>query len=210
MRGRAIFLFPRPAWLAALLFAGLTGCAPQAAPPAAAPPAPPRPVAVAPPPPPVLVSPAPRHAEFRQVSIVLYQPDSVLKARLGHDAAPLAAYIRQVDRRVADVLDAAPVEPGFSAALVIALKPSGESRAWLVSKAKFSHKLQDGLVAAAQAVPPPSVQGGPVALAIIFNAFGGGGKPVVDAAHPIPIPPEWRARVAPPPLQGPAPTPTAQ
>jgi len=208
MRDRAKFLYRRPVWFSALLVAGIAGCTPPA-PPVGAPPAPPpKPVPAVH----TAISPAvgglvspPRPRGFRQVSIVLYQPDAVLKARLGDDAAPLAAYIRQIDRHAADVLDAAPQEHGFSAALVIVLKPGGKSRAWLVTQAKISPKLRDGMRAAADSVPPLAVQGGPVAFAIIFDGLGGGGKPVVDATHPIPIPAEWREGVSPLNLQGPAP-----
>jgi hypothetical protein len=166
-------------------------------------------IAPSPPKPPGGVK-APRPDAFRQVSIVLYQPDAVLKARLG-DAAPLAGYIRRIDRGLTAELDQVPAIPGFQAALVVALKPAGESHAWLVSQARLPHNLRDALTKAAQAVPPLHPLGGPVAFAIIFNGFGGGGKPVVDAAHPIPIPPEWRNQVAPSPLpQGPAPASLSQ
>jgi hypothetical protein len=43
---------------------------------------------------------------------------------------------------------------------------------------------------AAQAVPPPVVQNGPVAFAMIFNAWGGG-APIADARHPVPMPQAW-------------------
>jgi hypothetical protein len=37
------------------------------------------------------------------------------------------------------------------------------------------------------------VQGGPIAFAVVFDGFGGGGPKVVDKRHPIPIPPAWTA-----------------
>jgi len=35
------------------------------------------------------------------------------------------------------------------------------------------------------------VQGGPIAFAVVFDGFGGGGPKVVDKQHPIPIPDAW-------------------
>jgi hypothetical protein len=152
----------------------------------------------------------PPRPDFRQLSIVLYQPNAVLRGRLGNDAAPLAAYIRQIDRSAAAVLRHTSNVPGFQAALVIALKPGGTSRAWFVTKTNLPTDVGPKLIDAAQALPPLTVQGGPVAFAIIFNGFGGGGPPVVDSAHPIPIPPEWRKGTAPSTLQGPAQVPLSQ
>ncbi len=197
-------------WLSALVATGLAGCTPPAPQPVAAPPA--RPVAVLPRPVPPITGnvPMPPRPDLKQLSVVLYQPDAVLRARLGGHAAPLAVYVRQIDRSAVAILRTIPNAPGFQAALVIALKPGGTSHAWLVTKSKLPPDVAPRLIAAAQAVPPPAVQGGPMAFAIIFNALGGGGPPVTDAAHPIPIPPEWRKGVAPLTLQGPAPAPLSR
>jgi hypothetical protein len=208
LRRRAVFVR-----LAFAMVTILSGCTPPAPPPSALPAPPPlsRSAVVTPSEPPIqATAPSPRHAGFRQVSILFYQPDAVLKARLGPDEAKLTGYIRHVDR-AAEAALAKTTAPGFQAALVIALKPGGTSRAWLVSKAKIAPDRRDDLTAAAESVPPPSVQGGPVALAIVFNAYGGGGKPVVDAAHPIPIPPEWRGKIPQSTLpQGPGPAALSQ
>jgi hypothetical protein len=209
MRLRASSL-RRELWLSALTATGLASCTPPSPPPVAVPVA--RPTAVFRPPSPPVVGnvPTPRRPEFRQLSVVFYQPEAVLRTRLGDDTAPLAAYVRQIDRSAAAALRTIPNAPGFQAALVIALKPGGTSHAWLVTRRKLPPDVAPQLVAAAQAEPPLSVQGGPVAFAIIFNALGGGGPAVTDAAHPIPIPTEWRKGVAPLTLQGPAPAPLSQ
>jgi len=209
MRLRASSL-RRGLWLSVLAATGLAGCTPPVPPPVAAPPA--RPIAVLRPASPPVAGKVsmPPHPAFRQLSVVFYQPDAVLRARLGDDTAPLAAYVRKIDGGAAAVLRTIPNAPGFQAALVIALKPGGTSHAWFVTKRKLPPDVAPQLIAAAQAVPPLSVQGGPVAFAIIFNAFGGGGPAVTDAKHPIPIPPEWRKGVAPLTLQGPAPAPLSR
>jgi hypothetical protein len=205
LRRRAVFVH-----LAFAMLTVLGGCTPPAPPPSVVPAPPPRPAVVIPSEPPIqATAPSPRQAGFRQVSVLFYQPDAVLKARLGPDAK-LDGYIRHVDRAAASALAKA-TAPGFKAALVIAVKPGGTSRAWLVSTGKIAPALRDDLTLAAEAVTPPAVQGGPVAFAIIFDAFGGGGKPVVDAAHPIPIPPEWRGKISQSPLpQGPGPAALSQ
>jgi hypothetical protein len=187
--------------MASAVLAGLlAGCTPPPPPP------PPPPVVAHKIAPPHLAAPPPAHEAnaFRKTSILFYQPDAVLKSRLTVGQAAFTAYVGQVERQVAASLAAAPPVPGFSAAIVIALKPGGESHAWLVTKAKLAPGFAAPFIAAAQAVPPVAVQGAPVAFAIVFNAFGGGGPPVVDAAHPIPIPREWHRQIAASPsAQGP-------
>jgi hypothetical protein len=209
MPGRlsAVFFNPRIE-AAAILAATLASCAPLTPPPpkpvapapahavsAAAPAAlkPAAPVAAAP------AQPAPGPA-FRLRGVVLYQPNDVLTARLGGDAHPFAAYTKRVERRIAAALAGHPAAHGFSAAIVIAIKPDGEVHAWLVTRRAPSPALAADLTAAAEAVPPITVQGGPIAFAIVFDAFGGGGPPVIDRAHPIPIPPEWREGASTPSL----------
>lgn len=190
-------LSPRQALPVAIFCAALAACTSPAPAPVATNPAPA--VAVAPPPSALVPAPVPMPPPgleptgpaFVQKSIVLYQPNEILEARLG-DPRPLAAYIRRIDKALAKTLAAAPPMHGFSAAEVIAVKPGASSHAWLVSHSKIPATLAAQLDEAAQSVAPVPVQGGPIAFAIIFNAFGGGGKPVIDAAHPIPIPREWR------------------
>jgi hypothetical protein len=180
----------RIAFTAVSLLSALAGCAPAIV---TAPAAPPPPPVLAPPPPPPLPGPppAPDAPVFELNEVILYQPNNVLTARLG-DARPLAAYIKRIEHGLTKTLAAAPAPRGFSAAEVIAVKPGPSSHAWLVSRSRLPDGLAAQLDAAAEAVPPVTVQGGPIAFAIVFAAYGGGGKPVVDKAHPIPIPREWR------------------
>jgi hypothetical protein len=179
------------AFTAAVLPSALAACAPQAASaPAAAPPPPPI-LAPSPTPPVPGTPPAPNAPAFRLDEIILYQPNNVLTARLG-DPKPLAGYIKRIEHGLAKTLAAAPAPRGFSAAEVVAVKPGPSSHAWLVSRSHLPDGLATALDAAAEAVPPVTVQGGPIAFAIVFEAYGGGGKKVVDKAHPIPIPREWR------------------
>ncbi|OYV40033.1 MAG: hypothetical protein B7Z81_02540 [Acidocella sp. 20-61-6] len=129
---------------------------------------------------------------FRATSVALYEPQTVLEARLGSTAA-FNAYIRQLADRLAAVFVAAPAGPGASAALVVGIKPGDQTRFWVVEHGDaLSPALVTQIKAAAADVPAIPVRGGPIAFAILFNAWGGG-PPVTDSAHPIPIPPAWLA-----------------
>ncbi len=132
----------------------------------------------------------PATGPFQMQSIVLYQPNSVLVARLGN-AAPLAAYIGQVEASVSAVIAAAPPQPGVTAAIVIGVKPGGQSRAWIVQPGdSLSPALVSQIESAAEGVLPVPVNGGPIAFAMIFNAWGCG-PPITNATHQVPMPKEW-------------------
>jgi hypothetical protein len=132
---------------------------------------------------------------FAVKKLVLYQPNEVLVARLGSDAGPLGGYIKQIEIRESTVFANAGQHPGTSGAIVVAVRPGKQSRAWIVlGSNSIPAALVSQIKAEAEAVLPVSVQRGPVAFAILFDAWGGG-QPVTDAAHPIPVPPEWRGSV---------------
>ncbi len=186
-------------WLiAGLLLPVLASCTPPAPPPS---PPRPAPVAVKPPPPPIpaaraeaapveAAAPAPVEPAFRVKTVILgYQPDAILADRLAGRKPEFDAYVGKIEARLAATLAAHPT-PKFSAALVIALKTDNDPHAWLVTRSAIPPDLATALTDAATAEPPFPVQGGRMAFAIVFNAYGGG-KPVTDKTHPIPIPPAW-------------------
>jgi len=49
----------------------------------------------------------------------------------------------------------------------------------------------DGFQQLFKKIQPATVQGGPVAFAILFT-IKGGGRPVTQESNPMPIPQEWR------------------
>ncbi|SIQ29108.1 MULTISPECIES: hypothetical protein [Acidiphilium] len=129
-------------------------------------------------------------AAFHQQTIVVYQPNPVLVARVG-SAVPLAAYIKQLDASLAALFDAMPPQHGVTASLVMGVKPGLKSRAWVVTgQNHIPPALIERIKAVAEAVPPLKIQGGPIAFAIIFNVWGGG-VPITDAKHPVPFPKQW-------------------
>ncbi len=135
---------------------------------------------------------------FQMKSIVLYQPNQMLVARLGpNGAAGMANYISRINQSLAATFKKLPLEPGVSGAVVIGIKPPGFAReAWVVTgKNHFSQDLILQIKIAAEIVQPMPVYNGPVVFAINFNAWDGG-VPVTDAKHPLPMPQEWFAGAA--------------
>jgi hypothetical protein len=142
-----------------------------------------------------LTAAAPASTEpFQLRSAVLYQPNAMLAARLGPDGArQLANYVLQIKAGLTSLIAAAPAQPGATAALVVGVKPGGAVRTWIVAPpGSISAALEAQIQSTAQAVPSVAVQGGPIAFAIIFNVWGGG-APITDQQHPVPIPMEWSA-----------------
>lgn len=130
-------------------------------------------------------------APFAVSGLVLYQPNGMLVARLGNDVRPLGNYLKQIEMREAALFANAGPHRGVTGAIVIAIKPGRQSRAWLVLGPNVQlDPTPAHITAEAEGVPPLSVQAGPVAVAILFTAWGGG-LPIIDAAHSAPIPLEW-------------------
>lgn len=121
-----------------------------------------------------------------------YHDDGVLAQRVGADgAAELTRYVDAIVRSIGDHVVARPRARGLSVALVVAIRPGRQSRAWLVTA---GDPLPDGLeaefIARALAVPPPALSAGPVAFYLVCELWGGG-RPVISDSDPYPVPAEW-------------------
>lgn len=129
---------------------------------------------------------------YQMRSVVLYQPNAMLVARLGPGGPmQLANYIGRINAGLSGVFAKAAVQPGLTAALVVGVKPGGAVRSWIVARPDtIDPALAAQIQAAAAAATPIAVQNGPLVFAIVFNAWGGG-APITDAQHPVPMPPEW-------------------
>jgi len=128
---------------------------------------------------------------FVMTSVALYQPDAVLKERLG-DVAPLSSYLRELQSEAARVFVSVPKSSGVTGSIVVAVKPGGLSRFWLVlGSSRLPPGFEAALVARLAAVKSMSVKGGPVAVALNFDAWGGG-QPILTGGEHVPIPNEWR------------------
>lgn len=123
---------------------------------------------------------------FETTNIVLYQPDDVVRKRLpgsGH----LAAYIEKIQLAAEDFF--ARVHTPDSLQIVVAVRPGGKSRVWLMGSG-LEEKTLAVLREQIQAIPPVAVQDGPVAFAICGKIAGG-----PETAEATPMPPEWQESV---------------
>lgn len=114
-------------------------------------------------------------------SIALYQPDGLLASRLIGGVDALSAYMRELQKRIAEHdVDVS----GTSRALVVALTAEA-SGFWLLAPSGDAPELAEVRPILA-AVPRPAVVGGPVAFAMLFNL--GADFPVGSGP---PVPGEW-------------------
>jgi hypothetical protein len=124
---------------------------------------------------------------YQMRRIVLYQPNGVLLARACNPQF-MANYVEQINAAMDALFSASAPGTGANAALVLGVKPSGAVRAWLVDPdGNLPADLQARIIAAAQAVPPMPVQQGPVAIALVFSAWGGS----TVAVPQVPLPDAW-------------------
>jgi hypothetical protein len=132
---------------------------------------------------------------FAVTSIALYQPDSVLRERVGTDAREFAKYLKALEAAAEVAFASLSNADGVTGSIVVALKPGGLARFWLVlGSNRLPQGLQETLLEGLASIPPLSVANGPVAAALNFNAWGGG-RPILAAGELVPIPEEWRSAV---------------
>lgn len=119
--------------------------------------------------------------------VVLYLPDHIMKARIRIE--DLSPYMKSVDAAARTVIQAQKNQAGTSGMLLVALRPQGQSKAWIVTgEPPMAQNVADAVVAATEAVPAAPVSEETVLVGIKFHAFGGGTAPV--SAGP-PIPRDW-------------------
>lgn len=138
-------------------------------------------------------------AEAKVANVTLYQPDAVLKERVG-DVQPLAAYIQKLQAVCAPAWTSNESEELH---IVVVLKPQGQSRTWFVSSLKSAID-RSKLKAAIEAISVPPVRG-PVAFAVTYHLNGFTRPPLDAQASQPPIPTEWREKTK--DVKGPLPIP---
>lgn len=121
---------------------------------------------------------------YRTESVILLQPDFVLKERVS-SVDSLSAYIKAVQSAAGAVLAEEPPSPA-SVFLVLAVRPGGRSMVWLDAKPGLAVRTAGKLRAAILAVPPFEARGGVVVFALNANLWGAG------PAQGFPDPQEWR------------------
>jgi hypothetical protein len=128
---------------------------------------------------------------FETDSVVLYQPNSVLQARLG-SVTDLAAYIKQVQAACSEFFATATNPENFH--IVVAVRPGNRSRVWFISSVLPATDFsRDPLRKKLEAISPCDVRSGPVAFAIAAKLAGGNGKIPKGGEKDFrpPIPKEW-------------------
>lgn len=117
--------------------------------------------------------------------VILYMPDNIMKARI--KVEDLSPYMKSVDEAVKAVAEAQADQKGASGVLLVAMRPQGKSKAWVVTgQPPMNQTIADAMIEAAEAVPVPPVNEETVLVGIKFHAFGGGAAPV-SAGPPIPV-----------------------
>ena len=126
---------------------------------------------------------------FTMTSVALYQPNDVLVERLG-DASGLASYAKALVAAASDEFSKWPSRAPVQGTLVVAVKPNGGVRVWLVvPKGSIPDAWSMALKRKLEAVTPiVAVREGPTAFAINFSAW----RAALASPQPPPIPDEWR------------------
>ena len=128
---------------------------------------------------------------FATSNLVLYQPNNVLTQRL-IDAAPLAAYIKELQASLGDYFASATTPETFQTVVIV--RPGKTARVWFISSRRPGNAPEfAALRQKLEAVVPVDIQSGPVAFAISGKLAGGDStQPPADKGFQPPIPQEWR------------------
>jgi len=134
----------------------------------------------------VLLSASCRADPYRLLNIALYQTDTVMKDRVG-TSVDLVGYIKALNTAATDYFSAHPAGTPGILNLVVAFKPSGKSKVWLLTS-NTTLENPAGLILKLQAVPPPKPIGGPIAFCLHASLWGGADT---SAFAQPPYPKEW-------------------
>jgi len=134
----------------------------------------------------LLLSVSLRADSYHLLSLALYQPEATLEQRVG-TTVDMVSYVKALNAAAAAYFDALP--PGHPGILnlVIAFKPSGKSKVWLVPQDAKLDKPAD-LIKKLEAVPAPKPNGGPIAFCLHASLWGG--TDATPFTQP-PYPDEW-------------------
>jgi len=129
---------------------------------------------------------------FNIVSVVLVQPDDILKARLGN-ADSLANYAKQIEGQASIAFNTINSLKPTTGAIVVAIKPGKLAKFWLASSEyKIPKTIQDDFQKRFKSLRPATVREGPVLFAMNFTVNGGGRPVNTMEGTPIPMPDEWK------------------
>jgi len=134
----------------------------------------------------VLLSASVRADPYKLLNIALYQPNDVMNARVGA-SVDLVGYIKALNTAAINYFSAHPTGAPGILNIVVAFKPSGKSKFWLITS-HTSLENPNGLVIKLRAVPAPQPIGGPIAFCLHASLWGGADA---TAFTQPPYPQEW-------------------
>ena len=122
-------------------------------------------------------------ASYKTESIMLLQPDTVMKDRVPSPQA-LVDYINRSQAAAESALASQPITPA-SGFIVFAVRPGSKTRIWLDFKPALPQETADGLRNAIQSVPSFAARNGTVLFALRATLWG------APSAEGFPYPSEW-------------------
>lgn len=123
---------------------------------------------------------------FKTSSIILYQPDALLKARLG-DVKDLAAYIKELQAACGESFAASKTPETLY--IVVAVRPAKRSRVWFISSHPSPDAPRDEVRKKLESISPFEAKEGPIIFALAATLAGG--DPSALDTTPPPLPAEW-------------------
>lgn len=130
---------------------------------------------------------------YRPTGTKLYQSDEVFQSRVPGGAMKLGSFVHSLSQALGQVLSSSAPGQGFGGAVVVIIKPGQQFRHWVVTPTPLATELEEALDRSLDKVSPPTVQNGPVVVAMEFDAWGGGKDKPKIAAPRMPTPAEWQA-----------------
>ena len=127
---------------------------------------------------------------YRPVGLKIYQADEVVIARVPGGPMRLGVYVHSISRELRELFEARGAGGGFGAAIVVIARPGQLSRHWVLARTELPTDLRSAIQNAVDSLPTPTVRNGPVAFAVMFEAWGGGPLPTVPKPA-LPTPVEW-------------------
>jgi hypothetical protein len=125
---------------------------------------------------------------FKPITIFLYQPDEVLKARLPGGAAVLSAYIQRVQGTVGVWYTGQPISAPGPRTLLIAVGAGKRFQMWLLPETVVDPVEPRMLSGILKIIPPPDIRNG----AVIFGLHYTIAEQVTAPPPTPPVPVEWR------------------
>lgn len=113
----------------------------------------------------------PVHPAYRTNSLLMLQPEPVLRARVS-SVENMAAYIRALQGAAGTVLAREPASTPSNGYLLVAVRPDGRSKLWFDFKPALPAQTQERLRASLEAVRPFQPKGGVVVFALNTSLWG--------------------------------------